>query len=186
MLKVLFPILLFGTLSLYFIKKKQFDLLGFFYAGIVSQVVMVISPTIPVRSTLFFIFMTFIVITAVFAEFILLFNSYYIKLALVTPIVLCSVLNASSILNGYHENYFPQSVNIEILKKTRDMEKSGIKVQDVRLLKQIDDAYGSTMPYISDNIIHQWMKDYYHINNETFTWISIYDFLEITPTQSLK
>jgi hypothetical protein len=186
MLKVLFPILLFSTLSLYFIKKKQFVLLGFFYAGVVSQVVMISSPAIPVRSTLFFIFMTFIVITAVFAEFILLFNSKYIKLALVSPIVLWSVLNASSILNGYHENYFPQSVNIEVLNRTREMEKSGIKVQDVVLLKQIDYVYGSTMPYVSDSIINQWMKDYYHINNETFTWKSIYDLLDNAPIQSEK
>ena len=185
LLKILFVIFIIVSLTLYCLSQKKYIVLGLFYAGIISQIVMILSPALPGRFVLINIFLSFVIITEVFSELIALYKGKLIKLAIVSPIIILSLLNATSILLGYHSNSFPQRINHELLERASELEKSGTKVDEITLLKQINGLYGSVMPY-EEIRIHHWIKDYYvlSIDINNFNWVYIYDIAQL-PKQEL-
>jgi hypothetical protein len=179
-LKVLFIMFIIVSLTSYLIYKKKYVLMGLFYSGIVSQTVMIMSPALPGRFVLINIFLSFAIIADVFSEFISLNSPKVVKLAIVSFVIVLSLINATSILYGYYMNSFPQRVNHEILERASQIEESGVKLNEITLLKQIDGLFGSVMPY-EKIFIHYWIKDYYglSIDINNFNWVDIYDIAQL-------
>lgn len=155
-------ILLLYTISLYIINKKHFELLIIFYSGIISQLVMLVSPYYPMRSAIIIMFTCFIIIAYLFAD-IMKSNKNIAKILLIF-VLFGSLMNLFTIIIGYRRNNWVNVHNDHVLREASKQIEIGEPIENITLLKLTDFTYSAEQPYMPGfEFIQVWMKQYYNL-----------------------
>lgn len=152
------------SISIYLLYKKEYSLLNLFFCGIVSQAAMMMAPYFPLRSTIIFEVICFILMIRITID---IFNELKIKSMiyyLIVPIVFWSLFNFCNITWGYYNNNAVNKQNDRLLTETSQKIQNGENVNSVTLKKLPDILYSGEQPYTEgNNYILIWMREYYNL-----------------------
>lgn len=149
--------------------EKSIILISVIFSSVASQLMMVMSPSLPERMQIIMWMLTFIIIS-------IFFNSILDKkIARFFIIIIFSLglINYSYITIGYYENYSIIKDNDQKLKSFSN--NIGLAVDDeITLTKLPNSKFGGSMPYEKGTeYITSWIKQYYNISDEVnFNWKS--------------
>lgn len=161
----------------YSLHYKKYLLLGLLIAGLCSQGMMLISPTIPERCALPF---TFIMHLLIASELIDVYKAddrvqrpikVGICCTVVGLLVILSWGNFFEILQGYMGNAVINETNHYKLLEKAERFKAGEKTDYIILYKLENDWYASDMPYQQD-FMEYWWKEFYDLPQDIqFLWV---------------
>jgi len=151
--------------SLYY--KEEF-LLTIFFAGLCSQAVLIISPTLSHRSVTIFQFIICIIALSISDRLI---KSIFIlqrkKNVFLSVLIIFAVLcfgNILGIWTGYFKNNTINRKNDIVLRDASEQIKQGEAIEQILCYKLYSDIYANDMPYNQNkSYILYWIKDYYEI-----------------------
>jgi hypothetical protein len=154
----------FLAILLFCLDKGLHALLALFIGGLLSQFVMLTSPTLTVRSSLIFLFTLFPVLAAMLTDSALKFRRQpLVKLTLLTMFIIAS-LNTVDLIAGYSGNSPVMESNDQILRQARLSIDEGSTIEEIELSKLPDDRFAGEMPYTQGyDYIDGWIKQYYDI-----------------------
>ena len=156
--------LILYNVCMYFYKEKQIRLVVLFISAILSQLVMLNTPNIPLRSQTMFQIIVFIFMAYIFVDIMKDLknekNIYY----LLIPIVIVSIFNIATITYGFAKNSAEEVYNYNELKNLSEKINSGENIEEVELKKLKDMVYTSDQPYFDgcDYITH-YIKKYFNL-----------------------
>ena len=157
----------------YFKKKEKIEFCSIIISAACSVFCLLISPVLPERVFLPFIFYLMIIIVTILND-ILNDSKYIVKLISVGFIIylgIISTINYCKIYDGYRNNYSIMKLDDKILS-SYDKNKNE---KNIYLYKVEDVRYGAEFQYIKPSMEY-WMKEYYDIpQNVKFEWIDIYE-----------
>lgn len=156
---------------LYYIRRKEYFLLILLIAGICSQVMMIVSPAIPLRSHTMFEFILHIMLADCIIWLDKEVNNDAKKSIIlkgsVSIVLLYSVCNILVIMAGYKSNYEIHRINDQALMQVKSKIQAGENVEDILLYRLRNDNYANMMAYQEGfEYIELWMKKYYEIPYE--------------------
>ena len=170
--RILWTVMVGAYLIFYFFSQKRFVLLSLFIGGICSQGMLIVSPSISMRSHTMLEFILHIVMVQCLAD---IWNALegkerYKRIMvavnlLVTVVLLYSVTNFSFVLSGYRENAEINQINhAKMLETKKNYQVNGEKPEKIELYKLKDERFANIMPYQpSHEGIEYWMKGYYEL-----------------------
>ncbi|HBA48963.1 MAG TPA: hypothetical protein DCZ91_14440 [Lachnospiraceae bacterium] len=163
------------TLSLW---NKRNWMVALFYGGICSQGMMLLSPTIPARAHIPFLFvmnmMAAYVVSELFTRF--LSRGMYLFLGMLAA---AASLNIASITMGYWKNAEINDINHCKLMEKSFRIRAGMKVPSIVLYRMRDDSYAARMPY-HEPAMEYWMKNYYELPQSVhFIWDTLEAYSEV-------
>lgn len=170
-----------AVLAAYYYKQEKYLFLSMLAAGIASQGMMVISPSISMRChTMMELLMHLIVAECIASTLKMLkgkkkYMLFYRGLLMLTAVY--AIGNFCTVISGYQKNYEINEINHYKLAEMQKKWKAGKEEKEVLLYKLYDDTYANCMPYHPGfDFIEVWMKKYYELPNEVvFSWIDIED-----------
>lgn len=147
-----------------FLVDQNIYLLGLWVGGIFSQGMMLVSPSISLRSSVPFLF----VLDLITAYFAIKYLGKDMILYAVTAMIFCiSLMNAVAIYHGYHRNAETQEINDAIMRVNCVAIQQGAQVDEITLYRLQDDLYANSMAYQpGTDFIEYWLKYYYRIPQE--------------------
>ena len=146
------------SVSIYFYKKKQMELLFLFYSSCISQGVMLVSSYYPARSIIMFEYFNYVII--IYCAMNYLKNIKNFQLFLI-PIFIVLFYNYSYITYGYYKNNQINKYNDTVLSHSSNEET-------IYLKKQADDLFSLEQPYMENcEYIADWIKKYYNIDKDS-------------------
>ena len=156
-------LLIIYSLIIYF-RKKDIFLLNLFISSLASISVMVISDYYPMRASLVFIIINYIIMLIVFCRFFeQKIFSKYINYFLV-GICLFAFINYFTITKGYYNNNYTNYYNDMILTQSSEKIEQGEEIKTIKLRKLPDIAYSGDQPYIEGfEYISDWIHVYYKL-----------------------
>lgn len=164
------------ALALYYFKRKYYLFLSLLIAGICTQIMMIVSPAIPLRLHTMFEFILHILM----AECIVYLyrksrKTKKGKVALrvgMIVLTLYSICNMAYVITGYKNNYEINQRNSHELIQAAKACEDGQTVEEVVLYKLKNDTFAQMMPYQEGyHYIEVWMKNYYELPADTkFEW----------------
>lgn len=163
------------TLALW--EKKRW-MVALFYSGLCSQGMMLLSPTIPARAHIPFLFVMHIVVACVVAEFFghFLVKRRYLFLGMLAA---AASLNIISVTVGYYRNAEINDINQYKLAEKSFRIKAGMEVPSIVLYRMRNDKYAAQMPYHEPSIEY-WMKNYYELPQSVhFIWEIVDAYSEV-------
>lgn len=176
----------FCLLLIYYYKRKNYLFFGMLVAGICSQGMMIISPTITIRCHTMMEFILHIVVVECIMS-VYISETYKTKRicriclgVCVTGVCIYAAYNSSNITSGYRYNDEINMINHYKLLETKARYTAGDEVKEVDLYKLHDDSYANCMPYHSGyDFIEVWMKNYYELPQDMyFAWHNIEDTIQ--------
>lgn len=158
----------FPALVQYYYKRKEYLFLKILLAGVCSQAMMIVSPTIPIRSHIMMEVILHIIlienITWIYHE---MSEQGKVQRAIRLGIVIVGMyaaFNMFVVIKGYAMNYNIHQKNQSILEEVKVQYENGDNLQKVKLGKLYDDQYANMMPYQEGyKFIDEWMKAYYEL-----------------------
>ena len=163
-LSILQVILMFYSLSVYFWNKKHIYFVAILYAGIISQVCMLVAPGFPERSAIIFEVLMNLLMIKILIDIRLEYKQVYYYLAI--PIIIICCLNSYRITKGYHANISVNQYNDTKLLETKQKIDTGEKIEKVTLKKLKDDRYGYDQLYQGISMIKTYICEYYDLPAE--------------------
>lgn len=184
--RFVWAICFFGMLFAYYFRRGNYLFMGMLIAGICSQGMLVISPSIAVRSHVPMEFILHIVlveciISIYMSEFYLTKRTFHICLtACIIGICIYAAYNSGEIISGYKNNDEINKINHYKLIEAKARNAAGDEVTEIDLYKLRDDNYANCMPYHPGHeYIEFWMKNYYELpQNIHFVWHNIDDSIQ--------
>ena len=147
--------------------KKDILLTKLFISSIASVSVMLISSYYPMRASLGFIIITFIILLIIFCRIFERKNNMKYLNYFMIAICLFSIINYSTITKGYYENNETNIYNDKVLQDSSKKINDGNKIKVIELKKLPDITYSGDQPYIDGfEYINMWIKNYYSIPND--------------------
>ncbi len=156
--------LMFYSLSVYFWDKKHIYLVAILWAGIISQVCMLVAPGFPERSAVIFEVLMNLLMIKILTDIGLENKQVYYYLAI--PIIIICCLNSYHITKGYHANISVNQYNDTKLLETKQKIEAGEKIEKVTLKKLKDDRYGYDQLYQGISMIKTYICEYYDLPTE--------------------
>jgi len=179
--RIVWAVFFVVVLSAYYYKQKKYLFLSMFIAGIASQGMMVISPSISMRCHTMMEFLLHLIVAECMADTVKMIRGkkilaylYHVSLMLTT---VYAVGNFCTVISGYQKNYEINEINHYKLVETKKSWKAEREDREILLYKLHDDTYANCMPYHPDfDFIEVWMKKYYELpDGITFSWIDVED-----------
>lgn len=164
------------AIILFYLKRQNFFFLAMLFAGLCSQVMMILSPTVPVRSHIMMeIVLHMVVMECTIYLYRELEKSKGKQIILdvgMAMLILYAVCNLSFTIIGYKNNYGINQKNHASLLKAQEQYENEETVTEVILYRLKDDTYANMMPYQKGyGFIENWMKRYYGLPDEVvFQW----------------
>ncbi len=151
------------TINLWNRNRKEFAFL--FWGAILSQGAMAVAPYFPLRSTIIFEYIFYLIGIDVIAE--IYDKNKIIVSCIVIPFLLVCIINMAKITKGYWEN---DEVNLQnhmtLLSAEEEIEK-GNKVDKIELNKLPNIECSAAQPYEENfDYILWWIKEYYNLPYE--------------------
>lgn len=171
-IKIVWCILFTTILILYFIKNSSWKMLALLIGGLCSQGMMLVIPSISVRSCLPFMFVLHIVSLNAMIEFGKIEKYKKLSILIMMCIGLYGIVNFSYILHGYWVNYETQQMNHYKLLEASYQKLETKEKSEIVLYKLLDDKFANIMQYREgyDYMIY-WICKYYEIpENINFIW----------------
>lgn len=170
----------------YYYRRGNYLFFWMLVAGICSQGMMVISPTISVRCHVPMEFILHIVVVECVMS---IYTSEMYGKVKIYPICLGVCLmgvciyaayNSGCITAGYKHNDEINKINHYKLTEAKARYIAGDEEKEIALYKLHDDSYANCMPYYSEyDFIEVWMKNYYELPQDTcFTWHMLEDSIQ--------
>ena len=156
--------LILYNVLVYFYKEKSERLAVLFISAILSQLVMLNTPNIPLRSQTMFQIIIFIFMIYVFVDIIKDLknekNIYY----LLVPFIIISMFNIAKITYGFAKNSEEEIYNYNELKSISKRIEDGEDIQEIELKKLKDMVYTSDQPYFDGcDYITYYIKKYFNL-----------------------
>lgn len=168
------------ALAVYYYRKKNLYFLSLLAAGVCTQIMMIVSPAIPLRLHIMFES----VLLLVLAECIIYLqkevkNRQKRKIRLFIAIIIMtiySIYNMTSVIWGYRSNNVINQQNHKILSSVKDQVETEM-IENVVLYKLKNDIYAQSMPYQEEYaFIEDWMRKYYELpDGVKLEWVSYID-----------
>jgi len=168
------------ALAVYYYRKKNLYFLSLLAAGVCTQIMMIVSPAIPLRLHIMFES----VLLLVLAECIIYLqkevkNRQKTKIRLFIAIIIMtiySIYNMTSVIWGYRSNNVINQQNHKILSSVKDQVETEM-IEKVVLYKLKNDIYAQSMPYQEEYaFIEDWMRKYYELpDGVKLEWVSYID-----------
>lgn len=162
-------IVYFYQIGSYLLYEKKNFLFALFLGGVLSQGMMIVSPSIDYRSTIPFQ----IVLHLIFSDIILYsLDNFHQRL---TKVCICgitalSTYNICFITEGYYRNSSINLINRYKLCEKSRLIQEGVPIDTILLYRLPDDRFSSQMPY-HQAFISDWVKNYYELpQNIKFVW----------------
>ncbi|MDE7310792.1 MAG: hypothetical protein K2N87_04090 [Eubacterium sp.] len=177
--RIVWAISLIVLLSVYYYKQKNYLFLSMLAAGIASQGMMVLSPSISMRCHTMMEFLLHLVVAECMASTMRMLKNKKVQVFCycvpVTITAAYAVVNFCTIIYGYKNNYAISQMNHYKLLETKNRCNAGKAEQEVLLYKLMDDTYANCMPYHPGfDFIEVWMKKYYELPDEiVFYWMDL-------------
>lgn len=148
-LQLIFVVSLCLIFSRYMIKEKYIWLIILFYAGICTQLVMLLLPDIFDRCHIMLDFIISIVVVQIFADYLsglrgLAFKWKWLPIAVT---IFLSICNMTVLTYGYFSNVKAQDYNHTMLSKASEEIASGVEVNSIVLHQLKYDYFAIFMPY---------------------------------------
>lgn len=155
----------------YFYQEKEYKYCYLIMGAIGTQVVMLIAPYYPLRSTIMFDIIYFLFVTYTLGKIYINNKELFKYILIVLGII--SIFNFYNITYGYYTNYEVQRSDDTILRDTSSKIKLGEDIKSVKLSKLTSNLYGIEEPYAEGyDYILNYMKHYYDLPDSL---IIIYD-----------
>lgn len=138
--------------------------LALFWSGLLSQGMMLLTPSISTRTHLPLEWVLNIVVAYIFSYLIKTKTGIKNIIILVTGVA--GILNAFNIWNGYRQNAEVNEINHYKLIEKSEQIAGGADVGTIILYRLPDDRYANVMPY-QQSFMETWLKYYYKIPQET-------------------
>ncbi len=149
---------------LFCVEKGLYALIALFVGGILSQVIMVASPTWNLRSSLIFLFTLFPVLAAMLGEVVPEVRGQLLASLALLIIFTAAAFNTAVIVHGYAANSLVMESNDRLLRQAAQAIPEGAIVQKIRLKTLPNDLYAAEMPYSPGyEYINWWIKEYYDL-----------------------
>ena len=169
--RILWVVVVGAYLIFYFFSQKKFVLLSLFVGGICSQGMLVVSPSISMRSHTMLEFILHIVMVQCLADIWNVLGKERHRTImtavnlLVVGILIYSAVNFTFVLSGYRGNAEINQINhAKMLEAKKNYQVNGEKPERIELYKLKDDRFANIMPYQpSHEGIEYWMKSYYEL-----------------------
>lgn len=169
--RILWVVVVGAYLIFYFFSQNKFALLSLFIGGICSQGMLVVSPSISMRSHTMLEFILHIVMVQCLADiWNVLGKERHRRIIaavnlLVVGILIYSAVNFMFVLSGYQGNAEMNQINhAKMLEAKKNYQVNGEKPERIELYKLKDDRFANIMPYQpSHEGIEYWMKSYYEL-----------------------
>ncbi len=156
--------LLLYSITVYLWNKKEYLILNLFYCGIISQAAMIVAPYFPLRSTIIFEVISFVLIINIISS---IYQKIKIKrqiLYIIIPILIVTSFNVIKITRGYMQNININNENDLILRQTSTEIKEGNEINEIYLKQLPNILYSGDQPYTEGNAyIEEWIKQYYDL-----------------------
>lgn len=185
--RLLWAVCFFCLLLLYYYRRGNYLFFGMLAAGICSQGMMLVSPTITVRCHVPMEFILHIVVVECIMS-IYISDVYTTKrvyqiclAACITGICIYAAYNSGNITSGYKHNDEINKINHYKLLEAQARYIAGDEIKEVDLYKLRNDNYSNCMPYHSGfDYIEVWMKNYYELPQDIyFAWHNIEDTMRL-------
>ena len=170
--RILWVVVVGSYFIFYFLSQKNYVLLSLFIGGICSQGMLIVSPSISMRSHTMLEFIMHIIMVQCLADIrnVLRGNDRHrtimVAVNLFAIIVLIySAVNFSAVLSGYQVNAEINQINhAKMLEAKKNYQVNGEKPERIELYKLKDDRFANIMPYQPTREgIEYWMKNYYEL-----------------------
>jgi len=151
-----------------FIREKgHYTLLALFVGGLFSQLVMLISPSLSIRSSIIFLFTLFPILAFMMAEITTGIRLQILAKLALLMIFTAAMFNTILIIRGYAVNSPIMESNDRILRHMAQAIRNGTEIEKIELSKLPRKRYAADMPY-SENFeyIDVWIKEYYDLPPE--------------------
>ncbi|MDE6608138.1 MAG: hypothetical protein K2K54_10345 [Lachnospiraceae bacterium] len=139
------------AIILYYLKRQSYFFLSILSAGLCSQGMMILSPTVPVRSHIMMEFVLHMVLMEctiyLYREFGESKKKQIILKIGIAVLTLYAVCNLCFISVGYKNNYGINQKNHDALLKAQEQYENEETVTEVILYRLKDDTYANMMPY---------------------------------------
>jgi hypothetical protein len=154
--------------TLFCLHKRAIVLLSIFAGALLSQVALLVSPSLNIRSTLVFLFTFFPVLAAMLAD---IYEQKRPPAVLARAglllLLTAAVFNQGFILQGYAANSPVMHANNQALLSAARAVSQGQSVQPVELSRLPDERFAGEMPYNPGySYINIWIKLYYNLPEE--------------------
>lgn len=179
LVRIVWLICFCAILFVYYYRRSNYLFLALLIAGICSQAMLVISPSISIRSHTMMEFILHIILAECMISVgkISKNKQVYTFLYRVCMIltILYSAWNFSIVIHGYKNNHEISAINHYKLLETGRKIKAGKAEEEVILYKLTDDIFANCMPYQPGfDFIEVWMKKYYELPQDIdFYWQDI-------------
>ncbi len=155
------------TITIYLWNRNLKELVVLFWAGILSQGGMIITAFFPLRASIIFEYIYYIIAILILGDVYLEKNIKEIVICSVVPFLLFCILNIVRITNGYLENSKINKENEKKLTTASRQIKNGEDVDKIILKKLPNVLYCGEQPYMDGyDYILGWMKEYYNLPSE--------------------
>lgn len=174
-----------AILPIYYYKQQKYLFLFMLIAGISSQGMMVLSPSISTRCHTMMEFILHLIVAESIVNTIKILKNkkkcIFVYQLTIMVTMLYAIGNFCTIIYGYKNNYEMNQINHYKLVEMQKRWKSGRGEHEVFLYKLKDDTYTNCMPYHSGfDFIEIWIKKYYELPEEVaFSWIGIEDDINL-------
>lgn len=158
-------ILMIYSLTIYFWDKNNIYLTSILYAGIISQMSMLVAPYFPDRSVVMFEMLMSLLMIKILLDIEMKNKQicYYLSI----PIIIICCFNMYSITKGYQSNIEANTYNNAELIQTRQKISLGEKVEKIKLRKLKNDRYAGDQLYIlNDPLMKELICEYYDLPYE--------------------
>lgn len=163
-----------GNLGWLLYKRKN-KVLGFIYiGGLCSQLMMLVSPTITIRTSIPMGAMLQICVVCIVMYFCQEIKNCVLKLI---PVVLfgCAILNLQNVTNGFWQNAVVHEYNKNVLEGFEQTDEQADPY--ILLAKLVDDTYANQQPY-HQSYVEIFLRWYYNIPDDVKIIYSDYDSVQ--------
>lgn len=159
-------VLMIYSLTIYFWNKDNIYLISILYAGIISQISMLVAPYFPERSVVMFEILMSLLMIKILLDIELKNKQLYNYLLI--PIIIICCFNVYTITKGYQANIEANKYNDNELIQAREKISLGEKVEKITLRKLKNAAYAGDQFYmINDPLMKELICEYYDLPYET-------------------
>lgn len=173
------------ALTVYYYRKKNFCFLALLAAGVCTQIMMIVSPAIPLRLHIMFESVLLLVLAECIIYLYKEVNAessregyvhkkrtirLFIAIAIMT---IYSIYNMTNIISGYKSNDAINRQNHKILCSVKNQEETEM-IEKIVLYQLKNDIYAQSMPYQEEYaFIEEWMRKYYKLpDGVKLEWVS--------------
>lgn len=184
--RLLWAVCFLYLLLIYYYRRSNYLFFGMLAAGICSQGMMIVSPTVTIRchTTMEFILHIVVVeciLSIYMSEAYKTSKAYPIWLGIcMIGVCIYAVFNSGYVMLGYKYNDEINKINHYKLLEAQARYAAGDREKEIDLYKLYDDNFTNCMPYNTGyEFIEVWMKNYYELPQDIcFVWNNLEDSIQ--------